>query len=61
MSIHDYYTRLNIDPVKQNIIDIAIDDFMREIEKHGLNAPGDDRVEVVVEAMAKYLYEANVS
>lgn len=58
-AIHDYYLRL--DAEKRDWVDDFIDRGMVELGERGFNAPGDDRVEVVVEALAKYIYEANLS
>ena len=59
MAIHDYYLRL--DPVRKELVDDVIEDLMSRLNGAGVVTPGDDRVEVVVEAVAQYIYMANVS
>lgn len=59
MSIHNYYLRL--DDSKRLLVDDIAQTMIDKTQEAGYVADCADNCEVVVEAIAKWIYEANVS
>lgn len=59
MSIHNYYLRL--DDSKSLLVDDIAQSMIDKTQEAGFVADCADKCEVVVEAISKWLYEANVS